>query len=69
MAIAQHTTELHGDRPGSPDAMKVDRPGSPDGMKVDRPGSPDGMKVDVDPGVPLPPRPAAPPGVYDGAAS
>ena len=58
MAIAQHTTELHGDRPGSPD-----------GMKVDRPGSPDGMKVDGDPGVPLPPRPAAPPGVYDGAAS
>ena len=58
MAIARHTTELHGDRPGSPD-----------GMKVDRPGSPDGMKVDVDPGVPLPPRPAAPPGVYDGAAS
>ena len=30
MAIAQHTTELHGDRPGSPDGMKVDRPGSPD---------------------------------------
>ena len=57
MAIAQDTTELHGDRPGSPD-----------GMKVDRPGSPDGMKVDADPGVPLPPRPAAPPDVYDGAA-
>ena len=47
MAIAQNTTELHGDRPGSPG----------------------GMKVDVDPGVPLPPRPAAPPGVCDGAAS